>query len=236
MNMEGDGPKRRSKRVRGSSSDVPPGIPDNIPVEISSHGNALAQPKTPACPQGGSANNRSPGVVVELQKPFVLPQEVSQPATRPNSIPVVPPLSPPATVAIEMTKIQSSPVVQMKSQSSPSKKLKPRTKSSDGAASNESKVGSEPLADKNDNVASLFDALNQNLKPLLATNGSHEQNRNSWRNSGETALQNRESYGFDSLYSRNQPFPVEVSLPISTHYSFFGDLLGFLTYALPQIF
>lgn len=236
VNVEGAGPKRRSKHVHGSGSDAPPGMPDSFPaerVEVGSHGNAPAQSKTPALAgprpanvdrHGGSADDRSPDVAVGQQKTpkwFALPRDVSQPATRPNSIPAVLPPSPPAAVAIEATKIQSSSVVQMKSQNSPSKKQKPRTKSSDGdgAASNKSKMGSELLTDKNDNVASLFDALNQNFSSLSATNDSREQNRNSWRNSSGTLGQNRESYGFDSLYSRNQPFPVEVSLlPICIHY------------------
>lgn len=216
--MQNSGPKRRSKRGHGSSSDVA-GAFENAPAEpaaVTSQGYVPSQPKTPNFPGTHSfAADQNVKTSAEVGSNFrkllpksvvVAAQDVSPPLIKLDSGPVVVPMSPPATVATDTIKIQSSPIVQLKSRNLSSGKQKLQAKGS------ESKSSLEPAADKNDNVTNLFNILNRNFNSVSTTGSESEQNANSWRNSNGAPGHNRDSYGFDSLYSRNQPFPVEVSL------------------------
>lgn len=219
--MQNTGPKRRSKRGQGSSSDVA-GVMENSPTEhvgVMIQGFVPSRPKTPTFPgthpfaadqHSSTSTKTSAEVGTNLQKlppKSVVPvQDVSLPLTKLESGPVVVPMSPPATVATGTAKIQSSPIVQLKSRNSSSGKQKIR------ATDSEAKMGSEPASDKNDNVTNLFNILNRNFNSVSATGGVNEHNTNTWHNTNGALGHNRESYGFDSLYSRNQPFPIEVSL------------------------
>lgn len=202
------GSKHRSKRAQSSSVELLTDVTGNSEVSKTAakpHQNTNTRHNT----SSRSLSVSEPPAAVKVPPtlpmtqtfapPVVLAHDISQPTVRLESNPVVLTSD---TVTTATAKIPSSPVVQMKMRA-PSTGKKSRTKNNSVATPGESQP-SHDAASKN-NVASLFDVLEKNYvsKGGLPNGDVRPSSRNS---------SNRESYGFNSVYGHNQPYPVEVSM------------------------
>lgn len=215
------GSKHRSKRAQSSSTEVLTVAAGNSGIPLPSSGKTAAKPHQNTNTRQNSSD-RSPSVsdpVVTIKAtpplpmqtfapPVVLAQDISQPIVRLETNPVLLPSSS-DTVTTATAKIPSSPVVQLKTRGAPSTgKNKSRVKNNSVVTpSGESQPNFDAVSNAS-NVSSLFDVLERNYTSKGSTlpNGDLPPNARNGRSGS-----NRESYGFNSVYSHNQPYPVEVS-------------------------